>query len=85
LSYEAPRVGSHPLGADFVDELKRRSPTVVLHSLPKREEFQGLTRFAPLKVRALAVGVLNSQFCKMLVGAMWSTLPALTWLWILSA
>jgi riboflavin kinase len=31
-------VVSHPLGAAFVDELRRRSPSVVLRSLPKDEE-----------------------------------------------
>lgn len=37
MGREGRVVISHPLGAAFVDELKRRSPSVVLKSLPKDE------------------------------------------------
>ncbi|GAB5037043.1 riboflavin kinase [Nannochloropsis oceanica] len=51
MGREGRVVISHPLGAAFVDELKRRSPSVVLKSLPKDEgEWKHLLRFTPLQL-----------------------------------
>lgn len=44
-------INSHPLGLQFLEELRRRSPLVVPNSIPAEEALRNLTFYLPFEVR----------------------------------